>query len=90
HEAGGASAQDDDVKIGHFGPLAALCLPVSFRQVRRHSKFIDSFLFESMRSPAFLLRAYIFMRSFGHIAAFMPTRLTAGGVAAMTKTTKTA
>lgn len=30
------------------------------------------------------------MRSFGHIAVLMPTRLPAGGIAAMAKTTKTA
>lgn len=30
------------------------------------------------------------MRSLGHIAVLMPTRPTAGGIVAMTKTTKTA
>jgi len=43
-----------------------------------------------MRSPAFDLRALIFMRSFGHIAVSMPARPAAGGVPAMMKTTKTA
>jgi hypothetical protein len=53
-------------------------------------KFIDSFLFESMTSPAFQPKQSM-MRSVFDIADLATTGLVAGGVAArMTKTTKTA
>jgi hypothetical protein len=56
----------------------------------RRGNFIDSFLFESMRSPAFNQSSHQ-MRSFFDNADLATTRPMAGGVAApMTKTTKTA
>jgi len=52
--------------------------------------FIDSFLFESMRSPAFNQSSHQ-MRSFFDNADLATTRPMVGGVAVpMTKTTKTA
>ena len=58
---------------------------------RPFCKNIDSFLFRSMRSPAFLEEAKFVMRSRSSIkAALATTRFTTGGMPAMTKTTKTA
>lgn len=54
------------------------------------AKHIDSFLFQSMRSPAFNQSSHK-MRSVIDMAILPTARFTAGGVAAlMTKTTKTA
>jgi hypothetical protein len=62
----------------------------SHQAIGAKSKFIDSFLFGRMTSPAFQPKQSS-MRSFFDIAELATTRLLAGGVAvSMTKTTKTA